>query len=549
MRWFVRSRIPAAVFAGLLLAAAFPNIGIAGMAWIAPGLILAITLGKSPGESFRIGYFAGLTHYLASLYWLLLIPVRGFPILGWFALSAFLALYPATWTWLAARLAGPQRQTEKAELQTEPALNPLREASRWSWGRRTRWALSCAALWVAMEMIIARFLGGFPWNLLGTSQYKILPLIQFASITGVYGISFLVVWCSVSVLSAVAVIAGYPNQRSYWMRELLLPLGVLGVILLFGFHQLSRPTTPAPVLNATLVQPSVPQTLIWNQGNDLARFQELLAESDRGLTNATDVLIWPEAAVPGMPRYDPEIGYAIQAFAREHKVWMIIGADDGEATPIATNYYNASFLVGPDGRFLESYRKRSLVIFGEYIPLERWLPIVKMLTPVTGSYTPGDHAVQFKMDFGAATSASSINVNASPLICFEDNFPHLVRRCVESDTDFLVNLTNNGWFGEGAAQWQHAANAIFRAIENGLPLVRCTNNGLTCWVDANGRIREFFRDGRGSIYGKGFMTVQIPLRDSTDRRPTIYNRYGDWFGWSCVGVSVLVVLVRKLRGA
>jgi len=112
-----------------------------------------------------------------------------------------------------------------------------------------------------------------------------------------------------------------------------------------------------------------------------------------------------------------------------------------------------------------------------------------------------------------------------------------------------VNLTNNGWFGEGAAQWQHAANAIFRAIENGLPLVRCTNNGLTCWVDANGRIREFFRDGRGSIYGKGFMTVQIPLRDSTDRRPTIYNRYGDWFGWSCVGVSVLVVLVRKLRGA
>ena len=105
------------------------------------------------------------------------------------------------------------------------------------------------------------------------------------------------------------------------------------------------------------------------------------------------------------------------------------------------------------------------------------------------------------------------------------------REYVEPDTDFLVNLTNNGWFGEGAAQWQHAAAALFRAVENGRPLLRCANNGLTCWVDEYGRIREIFRDARGTIYGPGYMISQINLLSSGEHRSaTFYNLHGDVFG-------------------
>jgi apolipoprotein N-acyltransferase len=139
-------------------------------------------------------------------------------------------------------------------------------------------------------------------------------------------------------------------------------------------------------------------------------------------------------------------------------------------------------------------------------------------------------------------------VKTSVLICFEDNFPHYAREYAQPDIDFLVNLTNNGWFGEGAAQWQHAANALFRAVENRRPLVRCTNNGLTCWMDASGRLRQVFKDANGSIYGPGFMTVEIPLLNPGEKvSPTFYNQHGDWFGWGCVGFSVIALALKLLR--
>ena len=156
------------------------------------------------------------------------------------------------------------------------------------------------------------------------------------------------------------------------------------------------------------------------------------------------------------------------------------------------NYFNSSFLVSPEGQFEATYHKRRLVIFGEYIPFVRWLPFLKWLSPILGGFTPGDHPVQFKM--------TNPSVTTSVLICFEDMFPQEARVHVKLDTDFLINLTNDGWFGEGAEQWQQAAGAVFRAIENGVPLVRCANNGLTCWIDAQGRIMEIENEG-GTIYG------------------------------------------------
>jgi len=533
---FLQGRFPWAILAGLLLASAFPDFGVAGFAWIAPGLILATALGKRGAETFRIGYVAGLAHYLASLYWLLNIPVSGFPILGWVALAAFLALFPATWVWFSLN---SSLATRHSSLDW---LTAAREISAAGWSRRMSWALRSAAMWVALEMILARIFGGFPWNLLADSQYKIVPLIQFASFTGVYGVSFLVAWTSVSLLCGVASIVGKPGQRSPWMAEIILPFAAVFAAFLYGTHQIAQPTTTARELKVALVQPGIPQTMIWNPTNDLIRFHDLLHLTEEALTNQPDLVVWPEAALPGLPRFEAEFADPISTLAREHKTWMIIGADDAEATPTATNYFNASFLINPDGRLAESYRKRGLVIFGEYIPLERWLPFIKWFTPITGSYTAGTEPVQFKLS-ATKTSEAPANFQTSVLICFEDVFPHLARKSVEPDTDFLVNITNDGWFGQGAAQWQQAGAATFRTVENGVPLIRCANTGITCLMDAHGRWRQIFTDKTGSVYGVGFMIATIPLPDKHE--PTFYNQHGDWFGWACVAFAALSLVAKK----
>jgi apolipoprotein N-acyltransferase len=532
---FLRGRFPLAIIAGAVLAAAFPQMGIAGFAWIAPGLFLAVALGKGGGETFRLGYVAGFVHYLISLSWLLNIPVAWYPILGWIALAAFLALFPATWVWLSLRSLSVTRRP------LPDWLAVTREIYALSCSQRMSWALMCAALWVSLEMLLSHIFGGFPWNLLADSQYRILPLIQFASFTGVFGISFLVVWTSVSLLCAVTSILGKPSQRNPWMAEIILPFTAVVIAFGYGFHQLRQPALVGRELKATLVQPSIPQTMIWDESKSYERFKELMELSDRALAEPADVLMWPEASLPGNP-FDREgnIAAPIADLAREHATSLIIGADDFEIKPSETNFFNASFLIGPEGKLAGRYRKRGLVIFGEYIPLEHSLPFIKWFTPVTGSYTAGERPVQFKLErrAGAETGAPT-TFQTSVLICFEDVFPNLARKSVGPETDFLVNITNDGWFGEGAAQWQQAAAATFRTVENGVPLIRCANTGITCWIDAQGRWQQIFND-RGNVYGKGFLPIKVPLPPEGKRHPqTFYNRYGDWFAWSCIGFAAI----------
>ncbi len=503
---FIRSGYLLAIVAGMLLACAFPNIGIAGFAWIAPALILFAAHAKKSGDAFRVGYVAGISFWLASLYWLLLIPAPGFPILGWVALSAFMAVYFGIWTWLLAGKIGVG-----------------------TWTQRNLWSLAGAAIWVALEFFRSHFLGGFPWNLLGTSQYQLTPLIQIASITGVYGISFLVVWVSLAMFSAVRAIFSKPASRFAWQPEIFLPLLVVAILFAYGCVQMrsaTRAETSQPPLRITLIQPSVPQNLIWDSGANSNRFRQLIALTERALTNRTDLLIWPEAALPD---FDEASYTAITNLVTKHHLWMIFNADEPVWQPDTQKkiYFNSAFLFAPDGSFAGVYRKRNLVIFGEYIPLVRWLPFVKWFTPIEGGFEAGDKPATFavrnwgqhpqepviELNNGFERTSLRQTVNISPLICFEDMFPQTARESVNRDTDLLVNLTNDGWFGEGAEQWQQAAAGVFRAVENGVPLVRACNNGVTCWIDAHGAVRQVFKDATGGIYGVGTLTFELPMPD------------------------------------
>jgi apolipoprotein N-acyltransferase len=540
----LRSRYLLACLAGALLTASFPTAGIAGLAWVAPGLMVAAAFGKTRSQAFRIGYVAGLAHYLTLLYWLLLIPYRwhGIPLgpaAGWLALSTFLALFPATWVWFVAPAHGRSGLADASEQPERSAgLQPGPLPS--SWLRRTVWALSGAAIWVALEMLVTRIFGGFPWALLGVSQYSMVPLIQLASLAGVYGISFIVAWLSLSVVSAALSLIRRPTARSAWLAEVFLPLLAVAVLFNLGLRQLRQEPTSSRTLKITLIQPSVPQTVIWDPDQGAVRFRDVLQLTEQALTNQTDLLIWPESAIPTPLRFDPEVGGALTNLALQHGVWMIVGADDADPAPGATNlhgakWFNSSFLISPRGELVQSYRKRNLVMFGEYIPLQHALPFLGWFTPVDTGFTPGEGAVPFELkELGCQTAV---------MICFEDIFPQIGRSDVGQGTDFLVNITNDGWFGQGAAQWQQAASAVFRTVENRVPLVRCTNNGLTCWVDAFGRMQDVLRDSHGSVYGAGFLTIDLPV-PAEESRMTFYNRHGDWFGWGCVAVTAPILAAR-----
>jgi apolipoprotein N-acyltransferase len=529
---------------GLLLACAFPKFNVSGLAWIAPGIMLLAGLGARPGTAFRTGYIAGLTFYLTTLYWLLYIPVAFAPIVGWLALSFYLSLYSGAWVWLVWRLFPMSFQG------SEPGFPGLLERFMATTPtQRLRWALLAAAAWVTWEMVQARLLSGFPWNFLGVSQYRMLLLIQISAFTGVYGISFLIAWSSAALLCAgVRLSRGKPS----WNIELIGPVLAFTLAGAWGLHRLRTP--PAKIdrsLKIALVQPAIPQEIVWDQSHEkkAARFASLMSLSEAALTNKPALLVWPEAALPDLLRWSTNeyagkiILDAVTELARRHGVWMIVGADDAEIKPGTDHevvYYNSSFLISPAGELIADYRKRRLVIFGEYVPLSRWFPFLKTFAQVQGEFTPGQRVVTFDL--------RDLDLQTSVLICFEDIFPHITREHVNDNVAFLLNLTNDGWFGRSAAQWQHAANAVFRAVENGVPLLRCANNGLTCWVDQRGAMHEVYFPGSADIYRAGYKTANVPLPAPGKWPPTFYRQRGDWFGWACVTITGLGLTASFVRG-
>ncbi len=546
------ARFPLAVLAGVLWALAFPLPGWAGLAWVAPALLFFGSMGLPPAGAFRFGYVAGLAHFIVLLRWMRHMPVSVGAPAAWLSLSAYCALYPAVWLWLGRRFVGSRESapTEEDDLEasrrgTSPGpwkaswwswLDAASDYARRPWSRRAGLLVAAAMAWVALEWIRARVLTGFPWAPLGMSQWRQLPLIQLAAVTGVHGVSFLVCWAGLAIGGALLAMGFNPKSRWSWTAEARLPLAATLIVMGWGFWEVMsyrrlENAVPDRSVRLALVQPSVPQTLLWDPTESERTFGKILELSRQALELRPAVLVWPE----GSFGLDGSNYGRMRALLAEAKADWVFGSDDVAEGDGGRLLYNAAFLLRSDGSVMPPYRKRRLVAFGEYVPLARWLPFLKWLTPIGDGFAAGDRPVPFRLGPDAV---------ASPVICFEDVFPNGVRDHVAKDTDFILVLTNDGWFSESAAQWQHTAAAVFRSVENGVAVVRACNNGITGWWDARGTPRDVLGEPGGNVYAPGVLLAQVPI--GLPRAETPYRRHGDVFAAVCTALTVWRAL-RKQR--
>jgi len=301
------------------------------------------------------------------------------------------------------------------------------------------------------------------------------------------------------------------------------------------------------LLRVSLVQPYIPQNEKW----DTARAREILQTIEQltfaaAKADVPDVILWPEASVPWALKHDPNMGAWLEDITRRTGKPLLLGAVsvDNPGEP-EERWRNGAFLVDPaTGVQYPGYAKRKLVPFGEYIPLRPVLGWLEKFVPIGGDFVPGNSVLPIQVPAGGAT------VPVGVLICYEDVFPALARENTLAGAEVLGVLTNNAWYGEGGAAYQHAAHSVLRAVENRRPVVRCGNGGWSGWIDEYGNIRETVRNDEGTIYFRGHKGMNVSRDLRWVGRESYYTTRGDWFVLFCAvlaaGGSSAVMILRPV---
>ena len=521
----------AAVACGALLTLSFPPADAGGLAFVAlVPLLMAVWIPQREKRRglrhFTLGYVAGLVFFATTFLWFReLAPLFGSRALNGLPLlfAAYLALYPAVWAWLAGWIAGAQFRPLPPPDPLAPFERPLLLQS----SRNLGIAIFCAASWVALEWTRGWMLSGFGWNKLGLALHRDLALIQIAEFTGVGGLSFLLVMCNaILLITVLRVRAEIGRIRLRPHFDFALTAGL--VVFAFGFGtrvliRAQRAPAPAVSLSVAVVQPNIAQRDKMNMEHWEEIFERMEFLSDGVAAVSPDLLLWPEASVPGGMLSDVDT----LDWVRERAALvpaLMLGTDDLNRGAAGEDHNSAAFIQRGE-KEPQFYDKQQLVPFGEYLPLR------PLLGPIFGGMVPGD----FKPGKGPGVfSLTKPALKLAPLVCFEDTRGDITRAQVKLGAHLLVNLTNDGWFGHTAELDQHTNDAIFRCIENRRPMVRCTNNGITASVDSFGKVDRWMEPFTN---GAKMQAVSVP----TDLRETFYTRWGEVFSVACGVLSLLVI--------
>ena len=539
----------AAICSGLLYTGCFAPFNLTWLCWIAlMPLIAAIWFsGEESGHrwlrNLGLGYVAGLAFFWTALSWLTTVTV-----LGWFVLQFYMAIYVALWACFCGLVRPKEKKKESNATKWDQMLAQARSAAappRSPWTKSANnlvLAFLLATAWATQEWLRGWVFSGWGWNGLGVALHGNWPLIQVAEFTGVAGLSFMVAFANVILVTTVRrLILEASTHRTRPHFDLTLTMAAIVGVLTFGLRagQISPLTKP---LRVAAVQSNVPQHQKFDPQFTTKIFDQFRRLSEIALRSnpPPDLLIWPESSMPGPVLAEQESNKFVMDLAASAESDILLGTIDEENHDV----YNAALLISDGGERVQVYRKVHLVPFGEFVPGRHRVPL---LARIVGDQVPGDFTAGKEYTVFSLTNG---DVQVAPLICFEDTIGELVRRFVlpseaSLGANLLVDITNDGWFLHSAGSHQHLANAIFRCVETRRPMVRAANTGVTCFVNQFGRVTQVLRDDTGSTFTEGVLTGEINV--PTEHDLTFYTRHGELFAKVCAAITLIALVIGILR--
>ncbi len=492
----------AAVSAGLLILS-FPDFDSYLLAWIGlVPLLVAIARRPAPARAFVLGWAVGTIFFYATCHWLTysMIHYGGLPTVVAYVLlipgALVVGLFPGLF---AALIALAIRQ----------------------WGHLAM--LLAPVVWAALEWVRLGVTGQL-WNALGYSQAYHPFLIQPARWGGVYAVSFLIV----AINAAIALLL---IKRTRWTIA-----GASLLALLAVFAILDAPlrveqsfSSEGIYVDVVAVQPNVPMNPVKTVAETTELLQRHLSLSTKALEgldpNRTRLVVWPESPMNFTYNSTQEFQQLVAKFTKDNRTSLLFNSL--EPAP-ANGAYNSALLINDSGRLISQYDKIRLMPFGEYVPLPQWLPGASLITGIVGEFTPGQNY----------TLMPFADRQAGVFICIESAYPWIARRLTAEGAGVLINISNDGYLGPTAVMRQHLANAVFRAVENGRPVLRVTNTGLSAWIDEEGKIK----DQTGPFQSDVRVWSVWPSRITG----TPYTRHGDLFVQICAAITLLTFIALLL---
>jgi apolipoprotein N-acyltransferase len=487
------------LLSGVLLILSFPNFDLEFLAWVALVPLLWAVDGQGVWNSFKLGFLTGLVSFLGIIYWII-VAVHTYgnvsiipSVLILLLLVGYLSLFIGAFTFL------------NRFIQIRLGLQTI---------------LLAPLLWVSLEYLRSFFLTGFPWASLGYSQYINLPFIQMADITGIYGLSFVILLVNASLYMVLL----QWSKRTFPLREVVITILLLLGFLVYGYLRMGavdRQTIHNPPLKIGLVQGNIDQSIKWDESFQKETMKIYERLSLKVADKKPDLIVWPETATPFFFQDEKEFQPMVLDIPKKTDAFLLFGTPSYKIERGKVHHYNSALLFSPSGEFKGKYDKIQLVPYGEYVPLGEYLSLGSLGEGI-GNFKSGKETFNFTLPQG----------KFGVLICFEIIFPDLCRKFVKEGANFLVTITNDAWFGRTSAPRQHLTMATFRAVENRVFIARSANTGISAFIDPAGRIIK-----QGGIFTEEAMNGTISL----SKEKTFYTLYGDVFAWICSAFSIALL--------
>lgn len=505
--------ILASISSAALLVLSFPSYELYWLAWIALVPLLVALSGRSPIVSFLLSCVCMMFFFAIVFSFVLKVP--GYRPLHHAILDVYLGLLCGLFGLVCGFI--------------------------WSRFTGTVALLAAPFVWVCLEYIRANFgFLAFPWVLLSHSQYKTLPIIQIASVAGASGVSFLIVMVNATIAACVLYLLhrlrkGPPSLSPQISRCGVVSMSTTAALLLiltllYGHGVMSRPIGGEGI-KVAVVQGNISQGMKWDRRHAayiMQTYTELTAEASK---EKPELIIWPESATPGFIDSSMRLHDEVSRIAKEAGGFLLLGSSYHEKLKPGSGraLLNSAFLIDPESSAgKQRYDKIRLFPFGEYLPVENLIPWSWINVPKMPGFSPGKTFTVFQgpgFCFGVT-------------ICWEILFPDMVRKFVKDGAQFVVNITNEAWFGETVGPYHILTASVFRAVENRVYVVRCANTGISCFIDSCGRVIGRVMNSSGKdIFVRGVLNERvIPMGGGT-----IYTRYGDLLVWLSFAVTAAVL--------